>query len=51
MCGMAVKQYQRVQHRMVLVVNFFVSFEIKWFCFVVATADLVLDVEAVHGLR
>ena len=42
---------QGVQRRMVLVVIvFFRSFEIKWFCLVVAICDLVHDVEAIHGL-
>ena len=40
-----------VQRRRVLVVNFFVNFETKFFCFVVAICDLVHDVEAVFYLQ
>ena len=35
---------------MVLVVNFFRIFDFFFFCFVVATKDLVHDVEAIHSL-
>ena len=42
---------QGVQHRMVLVVNFFKFLKILFFfCFVVAMCDLLHDVEAIHGL-
>ena len=41
---------QGVQHRMVLVVNFFVFLKKKFSCFVVAICDLVHDVDAMHGL-
>ena len=41
---------QGVQHRMVLVVNIFRTFEINFFGFVVALFDLVQDLEAIHGL-
>ena len=42
---------QGVQCRIVLVVNFFVFFEINFVCFVVAIFDLVDDVEAIHCLQ
>ena len=39
-----------VQHRMVLVDNFFRIFQIIIFCFVADMCDLVHDVEAIHWL-
>ena len=39
-----------VQRRMVLLVNCFVFYELKDFCFVVAIFDLVHDVEAIFYL-
>ena len=37
---------QGVQHRQVLVVNFFIFLELIYFCSVVVKSDLVNDVEA-----
>ena len=31
--------------------QFFQNFEIKFYCFVEAMSDLVLNLEAIHGLR
>ena len=38
---------QEVQHRMVIVVNFFENFEINCFGFVVAICDLVYDMDTI----
>ena len=43
-------QAQRVQRRMVLVVIFFLFFEIIIFWFVLAIFEVVHDVEVIHGL-
>ena len=42
---------QGVQSRIALVVNFLKFLKLNVFCFVVATSEVVHDVENKHGLR